>query len=1011
MTTPDGARTTYLYNEENLLSRIKYADGAVVRYTYDANGNRIGEEDENGAKTTFVYDALGRVVEVNGEEGLHYAYRYDGEGNLIEAEDALGNRVSMEYDGNGNLIKETNQLGESRSYAYTPLGDVESITDEAGRTTCYQYQKGGLLEKIRYADGTEEAFTYDANGNLETHTLATGFVLTYGYDSMDRIVEIMGSEGERKSYTYDALGNVTSMTDGEGNTTWYAYTLSGQLAKVTDALGNETEYRYDVCDRRSEIRQYGAEGSLKGDTEVSGMDAEFLEAERQNGRKRLCQITRYTRDLRGQVTETVDALGQKETYTYDKKGQLRGKLDKEGYLTKYAYTKQGDLSGIQYADGKEVKLSYNPLRQLIEIQDWLGNTRITPDALGRAEKVQYPDGREVSYTYGKAGERRSITYPDGKTVFYGYDEQLRLSKLKEGDSIITYGYDPVGRLCEKQFPNGTKTTYRYDRKDQLTELLHQDQGGILDRYTYLYDLLGHKTGITKERRGLERESGQYRYGYDALGRLSEIQKDGEIQTRYGYDAFGNRTWKEESGEQTSYQYNALNQMVSERQGEIRKEYGYDKRGNLTAILENGAWKKQYVYGAMNRLEEAVDAAGKQARYQYNGLGHRVGKQEGVLPKEKLEKLDPQRRVGMEIGNSRQITYTLDLTWQYYTLLERTEESQSQRYFWDGNVAAYEEKGERNYYLQDALGSPLRIEDSAGTIKESYGYGAFGEDLYQNQGKMQPFGYTGYQRDSVSGTYYAQAREYLAESGRFAGQDLIVGFTEYPKTLNRYNYCWNNSLIYVDYDGKFPTIIAGAIIGGVVSFTSSIVTQVILDRKVNWKETFVDTVGGAIKGGIAGSGIGIDGGVLATGATGAATSVASQIYADDKKMNEVDWRSVVIAGGIDAVTYGTGKYKIKGKGPTVQEQLRKTNDDVYNARLYKAGYGKKRQHGKSYQRAIKKVSELKKLQRQLAKKWLNEKTTDGIKEIEGNFGKKLQEKIIILQLQIAPGINNVERCEA
>lgn len=1011
MTTPDGARTTYLYNEENLLSRIKYADGAVVRYTYDANGNRIGEEDENGAKTTFVYDALGRVVEVNGEEGLHYAYRYDGEGNLIEAEDALGNRVSMEYDGNGNLIKETNQLGESRSYAYTPLGDVESITDEAGRITCYRYQKGGLLEKIRYADGTEEAFTYDANGNLEIHTLATGFVLTYGYDSMDRIVEIMGSEGERKSYTYDALGNVTSMTDGEGNITRYAYTLSGQLAKVTDALGNETEYRYDVCDRLIEIRQYGAEGILKEDTEVSGMNAKLLEAERQNGRKRLCQITRYTRDLRGQVTETVDALGQKETYTYDKKGQLLGKLDKEGYLTKYAYTKQGDLSGIQYADGKEVKLSYNPLRQLIEIQDWLGSTRITPDALGRAQKVQYPDGREVSYTYGKAGERRSITYPDGKTVFYGYDEQLRLSELKEGDSVITYGYDPVGRLCEKQFPNGTKTTYAYDKKDQLTELVHRDQDGILDRYTYLYDLLGNKTGITKERRGLEQESGSYTYGYDALGRLSEIQKDGEIQTRYGYDAFGNRTWKEERGEQTSYQYNALNQLVSERQGEIRKEYGYDKRGNLTAILENGAWKKRYVYGAMNRLEEAVDAAGKQARYQYNGLGHRVGKQEGVLPKEKLEKLDPQRRVGMEIGNSRQITYTLDLTRQYYNLLERTEESQSQRYFWDGNVAAYEENGERNYYLQDELGSPLRIEDSAGTIKESYGYGAFGEDLYQNQGEMQPFGYTGYQRDSVSGTYYAQAREYLAESGRFAGQDLIVGFTEYPKTLNRYNYCWNNSLIYVDYDGKFPTIIAGAIIGGVVSFTSSIVTQVILDRKVNWKETFVDTVGGAIKGGIAGSGIGIVGGVLATGATGAATSVASQIYADDKKMNEVDWRSVVIAGGIDAVTYGTGKYKIKGKGPTVQEQLRKTNDDVYNARLYKAGYGKKRQHGKSYQRAIKKVSELKKLQRQLAKKWLNEKTTDGIKEIEGNFGKKLQEKIIILQLQIAPGINNVERCEA
>lgn len=794
VTAPDGARTTYLYNEENLLSRIKYADGAVVRYTYDANGNRIGEEDENGAKTTFVYDALGRAVEVTGEEGLHYAYRYDGEGNLIEAEDALGNTVSMEYDGNGNLVKETNALGESRHYTYTPLGDVESITDEAGRTTCYQYQKGGLLEKIQYSDGTEEAFTYDANGNLETHTLATGFVLRYGYDSMDRITEITGSEGEKKSYTYDALGNVTSMTDGEGNTTRYAYTLSGQLAKVTDALGNETQYRYDACDRLIEICQYGEKA-----------DQEFLEAEERNRRGRRCQVTRYHRDIRGQITEVTDAMGQKETYTYDKKGQLLGKLDKEGYLTKYAYTKQGDLSGIQYADGREVKLSYNPLRQLTEIQDWLGSTKITPDALGRAEKVQYPDGREVSYTYGKAGERRSLTYPDGKTVFYGYDEQFRLSELKEGDSIITYGYDPVGRLCEKQFPNGTKTTYRYDRKDQVTELVHRDKEGILDRYTYLYDLLGNKTGITKERRGLEQESGSYTYGYDALGRLSEIQKDGKVQTQYGYDAFGNRIWKEESRERTSYQYNDLNQMVSERQGEIRKEYGYDKRGNLTSILENGTWKKQYVYGAINRLEEAVDAAGKQARYQYNGLGHRVGKQEGVLPKEKLEKLDPQSRIGMEIGNSRQITYTLDLTRQYYNLLERTEENRSQRYFWDGNVAVYEENGERNYYLQDELGSPLRIEDSAGNLRESYGYGAFGEDLYQNQGEIQPFGYTGYQRDEIAGTYYAQAREYLAENGRFAGQDLIVGFMDLPFSMNRYSYCFNAPMVLVDLDGEWPSL--------------------------------------------------------------------------------------------------------------------------------------------------------------------------------------------------------------
>ena len=914
VTAPDGARTTYLYNEENLLSRIKYADGAVVRYTYDANGNRIGEEDENGAKTTFVYDALGRVVEVNGEEGLHYAYRYDEEGNLIEAEDALGNTVSMEYDGNGNLIKETNQLGESRSYAYTPLGDVESITDEAGRITCYRYQKGGLLEKIRYADGTEEAFTYDANGNLETHTLATGFVLTYGYDSMDRIVEITGSEGERKSYTYDALGNVTSMTDGEGNITWYAYTLSGQLAKVTDALGNETEYQYDVCDRLIEIRQYGAEGSLKGDTEVSGMDAELLEAERQNGRKRLCQITRYTRDLRGQVTETVDALGQKETYTYDKKGQLLGKLDKEGYLTKYAYTKQGDLSGIQYADGKEVKLSYNPLRQLMEVEDWLGLTKITNDPLGRAVKVTYPDEREVSYTYGKSGERRSITYPDGKTVHYGYDEQIRLSELKEGDRIISYGYDEQGRLKNKQFPNGTSTTWKYDEKSQLTELIHRDKEGILDRYTYTYDFVGNKTGIRKERRGLTKESGTYTYGYDALDRLESIRKDNVLETQYRYDAFGNRIKKESEEHQTSYWYNSLNQLINltdqSQEGTSRETYLYDRRGNLSKVIRDGTVKNRYVYGALNRLEEAVNVAGETAKYQYHGLGHRVGKEISLDPTKQLS--------GQSQKPDSRIDYLIDLTKEYHNLLEKTEDGISQTYFWDGNVAAFEESGKRSYYLQDELGSPLRIEDESGFTRETYGYGAFGEDLYGNQGDLQVFGYTGYQRDNVAGTYYAQAREYQAEVGRFAGRDIVKGYFIVPMSLNEYSYCINNSLLCQDNNGMWITIAVGAAIGCIGGIVSQVVTDIVTGEKPSLKKYVTSAVSGAIGGAVGGA----TGNMAAAGAASAASSTliegiwdiadgTTEFTADNVTKLALDTvGSAVFGAGIGYVTGKMGEKIVK-----------------------------------------------------------------------------------------------------
>ena len=850
ITEPNGAKTTYIYNQENLLGRIKYADGAVVRYTYDANGNRISEEDENGGQTSFGYDALGRVTEVKGEEGLHYRYAYDGEGNLISAEDALGNVVQMEYDSAGNLLKETNPLGESRSYTYTALGDLESVTDEAGRTTRYRYYLGGLLEKIQNPDGTEESYSYDAAGNVRTHTYATGFVISYFYDCMGRITEIQGNNGEKKNYTYDALGNVTSMTDGKGNVTKYEYTYSGQLKKVTDAFGNETEYSYDLCDRLIEIRQYGADGSLLTQQEETGqenlstwcLDPELLEAEKQNGRNRLCQVTRYTRDLRGRVTGITDALGQKEAYTYDPKGQLLSKLDKEGYLTKYVYTKQGDVSGIQYADGREVKMSYNPLRQLMEVQDWIGLTKIQNDALGRAVKVTYPDKKEVAYTYGKAGERRSMTYPDGRTVYYGYDEQVRLSELKEGERIITYGYDSFGRLKEKNFPNGTRTTYAYDEKSQLRELLHTDKEGILDRYTYEYDLLGNKTGITKERRNLEEESGAYTYGYDALERLSSIHKDGIRQTRYTYDAFGNRTGKEEQGTQIRYRYNSLNQLVSltdqNAGGSVSREiYRYDRRGNLCQILKDGQVKNQYVYGAINRLEQAVNGSGAKANYLYNGLGHRVGKQEA-------ENQEPMKR----------ISYLIDLTKEYHNLLEKTEDTNVQTYFWDGNIALYEENGRRNYCLQDDLGSPIRIEGEDGILQETYGYGAFGEELYDIQGGIQPFGYTGYQRDSVSGTYYAQAREYNAGVGRFTGQDRIVGFIEIPFSFNRYSYCFDNPINTIDQTGYWigvDDVIAGgvgAVVGGVGQFMSDCVDSAI---KGKWEFSSIETYIGSIVGGAAG----------------------------------------------------------------------------------------------------------------------------------------------------------------
>lgn len=853
ITEPNGAKTTFFYNEYNRLGRVKKANGATIRYTYDANGNRISQTDEDGNKTVFIYDAIGRLTQVAGPNESGMTYQYDDEGNIIQAKDALGNLVKMSYDGMGNLLTESNPLGESRSYTYTALGNIETVTDESGLVTVYHYEAGGRLKAISYPDQSRESYAYDNNGNVRTYTDQKGYSLTYDYDSLDRIISIKGSNGERNVYTYDAIGNVISMTDAGGNTTRYEYSLAGQLTKVVDPLGNESEYIYDMCSRLVEIRQYGefAEEKEKG---ANGIDQNLQEAQARNIAGRQCQRTRYERDLSGNITKITDPLGWEETYVYDRKGQLLSKLDKEGFLTRYSYSAAGNVTRIQYEDGRDVLFSYNPLRQLIQMEDWLGITKINNDAMDRVEQVIYPDGKKVSYTYGQAGERTNIAYPDGRTVCYGYDQYRRLSELKTGDSVITYGYDETGFLKEKHFPNGITSRYFYDQKGQIKELLHLDSEGILDQYQYEYDLIGNKTDIRKQRRGLSTESGDYHYRYDALGRLQNVIKDGVLQRSYTYDAFSNRIRQDEKGSETVYTYNALNQLIHQNDTEGETEYRYDRRGNLVQTLKNGVIRNQYIYGALNRLEHTINAEGKSAGYIYNGLGHRVGQDIGTGKDfYGAEMLNPLCQLNMqELNPEERIQYTIDLTRDYNNLLQMRSEKKEQSYFWDGFIAGYTEGDSQeitDFYLLDELSSPLRLADREGNIREAYGYNEFGIPSYPDSSSKQPFGYIGFQRDRIAQTYYAQAREYFPESGRFGGRDLVKGTTIYPVTLNEYVYCGNNPIYYVDVNGLFWHIVCGAVVGAVANAAINIGTSLISGQVPDLKSVAASIAGGAVTGAV------------------------------------------------------------------------------------------------------------------------------------------------------------------
>ncbi len=100
-----------------------------------------------------------------------------------------------------------------------------------------------------------------------------------------------------------------------------------------------------------------------------------------------------------------------------------------------------------------------------------------------------------------------------------------------------------------------KSSYYYNNWGKLERLVHKDKEGILDQYSYGYDLAGNKVEVMKERRGLPEENGNYRYGYDPLGRLSEVSRNGELLRQYQYDAWRGRILQKSEGlkEKIGYQ--------------------------------------------------------------------------------------------------------------------------------------------------------------------------------------------------------------------------------------------------------------------------------------------------------------------------------------------------------------------------------------------------------------------------------------------------------------------------
>jgi RHS repeat-associated protein len=103
-----------------------------------------------------------------------------------------------------------------------------------------------------------------------------------------------------------------------------------------------------------------------------------------------------------------------------------------------------------------------------------------------------------------------------------------------------------------------------------------------------------------------------------------------------------------------------------------------------------------------------------------------------------------------------------------------------------------------YYSGDYLGSTRLVTDENKSIVVAMTYHPFGEVSTQEGTEHNMF--TGKELDET-GLYYYGARYYDSELGRFITRDPLGGQLSRPQSLNRFAYCQNNPLKYLDPWGE------------------------------------------------------------------------------------------------------------------------------------------------------------------------------------------------------------------
>ena len=831
--TSKGSSFTEYHNLEyqNIDSSNKYLLGLL---TTDATMT-ICNDSICSREMTIEYDEnnmpINKTTFFNGMPVSEERFAYDVKKRLIkherrpyESTDWLSNTYT--YNSMGQLLRDASDIGLYVDYQYDEVtGLLKSSTDHKGRVTQNEYDEWGNLLVTYRPDGSKKQIVTrwsdeEEPGLFCVTVSVTGqpIVKTY-YDLMGRVVRNSQIRFDGKELKTDKVYNVkTGLLERESQPT-------------TDDVPNHwNTYSYDNFFRQTSISYT----SGKVDSCAYGVLTDTII---ENG---IIHVRQF--DELGRMIKTTDAGGSMEYY-YRPDGQPIVAVAPGGVQTRFYYDRYGRRTAIKDPSA--------------------GIRRTEYDISGNISKEIDADGREILNEYDRYGRVTRQVTPDMVTV-YTYDdtENLLLSAVSDNGTATRYMYDEYARLktYREEAPEGKwlQKTYTYTVDGLLLSITYTSGEGILST-----ELMTYRNGYLSE---VCLSDGTLIYCHNeenAMGQLTRLSV-GNMQRNYEFNNYGlpvsRKITRADNSEvfNHSYLFNVSNNNLEKHTDKVHNltevftydalnrlsTYGnasatYDNNGNILSKSDAGT----LAYTNPNRPYSVTGLNPVIVRQDLEGLNitYTAAERPSVITKGTIHAMLSYNanhdRVRMQVSDGANVTLTRYYLNGNYELGVVDSTEPTERLYWGGNyydapAVLVKQNGQSSvYYIhRDYLGSVLQIVDTKGKIVEENSFDAWGcrrnpvtQVVYATDTApklMLGRGFTGHEHLAMFGLINMNARLYDPVLGRFLSPDPYVQVLGFTQAFNRFSYCMNSPLCYVDENGEFWWIAAAAFIGGAINVATN-----------------------------------------------------------------------------------------------------------------------------------------------------------------------------------------------